>query len=56
MANGQSQRRLYYRRKEKGLCPNCGRERMDKTFTTCEVCRENKRKSVKAGKIKNEKE
>ena len=32
-------------RKEKGLCPNCGRERLNKAYVLCEKCRASAKKS-----------
>lgn len=33
-------------RKEKGLCPNCGRERFNKAYALCEKCRASAKKSA----------
>jgi len=33
-------------RRQKGLCPNCGRERKDKSYSLCEKCRASAKKSA----------
>lgn len=40
------QMRMYYRRKEAGLCVNCGKVKSDENFKTCTKCR-NKQKIKK---------
>lgn len=37
---------MYYRRKEAGLCVNCGKVKSDENFKTCTKCR-NKQKIKK---------
>lgn len=42
-------KQLYASRKEQGLCPVCGRERSEKTFVLCKMCRA---KNAKKKRIK----
>ncbi len=37
---------LRVERREQGLCPNCGRERKDKSYAICEKCRASAKRSA----------
>lgn len=41
----RSHKKIRDQRRKKGLCTECGKERKDKSFKICEICREKNRRS-----------